>query len=139
MDPKVEELFTGVDHILHAGDIGYASIIVELQMIAPTTAVLGNNDAGLPFPETATVEIAGVKFLVHHIVNPMRVVPPLEERIRRAGSDVIVFGHTHRKCDQTEGGRRFVNPGYSGRPRFGEARSVAIFDTESARIEFLPL
>jgi hypothetical protein len=135
----VAELFAGVDHILHAGDIGYASIIVELEMIAPVTAVLGNNDAGLPFPETASVELGGVRFVVHHIVNPARLPPPLEDRLRRERAEVVVFGHTHRKADSPAGGRRFLNPGYAGRPRFGEPRSVALFDTVHARVEFLPL
>jgi len=139
LDPRVEVLFAGVEHILHAGDIGYASIIVELEMIAPVTAVLGNNDAGLPFPETAVIERAGLRLLVHHIVNPSRLTPPLEERIRRERADVVVFGHTHRRHDAVAGGRRFVNPGYAGRPRFGDPRSVAIFDTTDAQVTFLPL
>ncbi len=139
LDPQVEELFAGVEHILHAGDIGYASIIVELGMIAPVTAVLGNNDAGLHFPQTAVIERGGLRFLVHHIVNPSRLLPPLEERIRRERVDVVVFGHTHRQYDAVTGGRRFLNPGYAGRPRFGEPRSVAVFDTENARVTFLPL
>ena len=49
LDPKIFELFAGVEHILHAGDIGFASIILELQEIAPVTAVYGNTDADLPF------------------------------------------------------------------------------------------
>ena len=27
LDPKVSKLFAGVEHILHAGDIGFAGII----------------------------------------------------------------------------------------------------------------
>ncbi|HAV64105.1 MAG TPA: YfcE family phosphodiesterase, partial [Verrucomicrobiales bacterium] len=46
LDPKIPALFQGVEHILHAGDIGYASIILELEQIAPVTAVLGNTDIG---------------------------------------------------------------------------------------------
>ena len=59
LDPRVESLFQGVDHILHAGDIGYASIILELEFIAPVTAVNGNNDAELTFKETECVEQIG--------------------------------------------------------------------------------
>jgi len=49
LDPRVETLFAGVDHILHAGDIGYATIILELEFLAPVTAVLGNCDDELGF------------------------------------------------------------------------------------------
>ena len=59
-----------MDHILHAGDIGDAFIEFELEQLAPVTAVTGNTDAGLSFKETEVVELAGRKFLVHHIVNP---------------------------------------------------------------------
>ena len=58
LDPRVEKLFAGVEHILHAGDIGDPMIELELKFIAPVTAVLGNTDLGLPFPLTETVELA---------------------------------------------------------------------------------
>ena len=43
LDPKVHKLFEGVEHILHAGDIGLPSILLELQEIAPVTAVSGRS------------------------------------------------------------------------------------------------
>ena len=42
--PEVFEVFAGVDHILHAGDIGPLDILTELEAIAPVTAVFGNTD-----------------------------------------------------------------------------------------------
>ena len=42
--PEVFEVFREVDHILHAGDVGPASILDELEAIAPVTAVYGNTD-----------------------------------------------------------------------------------------------
>ena len=71
LDPKIAELFSGVGHILHAGDIGNTSIISELEEIAPVTAVYGNTDMGLPFEETEGIELGTRKFLIHHIVNPL--------------------------------------------------------------------
>ena len=70
LDPRVPTIFAGVDHILHAGDVGLSLILNELELIAPVTAVLGNNDSHLPIPETAMVLLGGKKFLVHHIVTP---------------------------------------------------------------------
>ena len=49
LDPKVFELFTGVSHILHAGDIGPDALIAELETIAPVTAVIGNTDSSPTF------------------------------------------------------------------------------------------
>ena len=42
LNPKVLDLLVGVEHILHAGDIGDAGIIEALARIAPVTTVRGN-------------------------------------------------------------------------------------------------
>jgi putative phosphoesterase len=47
-------------------------------------------------------------------------------RILRAQPDVVVFGHTHRSFGQSVDGTFFFNPGYAGKPRFAQPRSVAI-------------
>ena len=141
LDPKIPELFVGVGHILHAGDIGNATIIYELEEIAPVTAVYGNTDTGLPFKETEVIEVAARKFLIHHIVNPHALGERVKERIARAQPHVVVFGHTHRTFCETIGGVLYVNPGSAGKPKFGLGRTVAILhcDAKEIRHEFLPL
>lgn len=141
LDPKIPKLFAGVEHILHAGDIGFASIILELEEIAPVTAVYGNTDVDMPFRETEVIQLAGRKFLVHHIVNPQSPGERAKERILRVQPDVVVFGHTHKKCFEAIGGIFFLNPGYSGKPKSGVDRSVAILHcgAQEMRAEFLPL
>src|SRR5581483_116168 len=42
--PAVLDVFRGVDHILHAGDIGGEEVLKALGEIAPVTACAGNND-----------------------------------------------------------------------------------------------
>ncbi len=140
-DPKIRTLFAGVDHIMHAGDIGLPWIILELEFIAPVTAVLGNNDQGLSFKETEVVKLGGRKFLVHHIVDIHRPAEAVARRIAREKPDVVVFGHSHKPFDEVRDGRLYFNPGYAGRPRFGQARSVAILhcDESGVRAEFCPL
>lgn len=141
LDPKVFDLFSGVDHILHAGDIGFASLILELEEIAPVTAVLGNTDMDLPFKETEVVKLSGRKFLVHHIGHPQQLSERAAARVKRERPDVVVFGHTHRQFDVTLDGIRFFNPGYSGKPKHGADRSIAVLhcDAQGIRPEFLPL
>lgn len=127
-DPKIPEIFAGVDHILHAGDIGTGRILMQLESIAPVTAVLGNNDygiAGLDCRETETVELNGVRFLVHHIVNPRCAVDSIGERFLRDRPRCVIFGHTHERFDREVDGVRFVNPGYAGKQRFSLERCVA--------------
>jgi putative phosphoesterase len=141
LDPRVEKLFAGVDHILHAGDIGYASIILELQFIAPVTAVLGNCDSDISYRLTEVIELAQQKFLVHHIVNPWALSETAGQRIAREKPAAVVFGHTHKPFAETVDGIFYFNPGYAGKPKLGAARSVAILhlDGKGIRPEFIPL
>jgi hypothetical protein len=141
LDPRVERIFAGVDHILHAGDIGNEIIEFELKAIAPTILVLGNNDPDLTFKETEAVTLAGKKFLLHHIVNPRALADKVAARIQRERPDVVVFGHTHKRFSETVNGVLFFNPGYAGKPRFGIERSIAILhcDETGIRHDFILL
>lgn len=126
LDPKVAEHFAGVDHILHAGDIGWAGLVLELEQIAPVTAVTGNTDSDLPFRETAVVAVADRKFLIQHIVDPRRLAASLAQRITREGAEVVVFGHTHEPRYEVIDGVLFVNPGSAGKSRFGKPRTLGL-------------
>ncbi len=141
LDPRVEKLFAGVDHILHAGDIGNPMIELELKFLAPVTLVLGNNDPDLNFRETELVTLADKKFLIHHIVNPRALSEKVQTRIERDRPDVVVFGHTHKKFAETVDGVLFFNPGYAGKPKFGAERSVAVLHVngKDLRHDFIPL
>ena len=142
LDPKVFHLFAGVDHILHGGDIGLPCLILELEALAPVTAVLGNtDDPGLHFKQTEVVELATRKFLLHHIVNPHQIAEPIKRRIARERPSAVVFGHTHKPFCKTIGGTLFFNPGYAGKSRFGLERSVAILHCEGQHLrpQFLNL
>ena len=141
-DPLIPQLFAGVDHILHGGDIGKPAILLALEQIAPVTAVAGNtDDPGFQYPQTAVVELAGRKFLVQQIVKPHALADPIKARLARERPDVVVFGHTHKPFSETIGGTRFFNPGYAGKSRFGLERSVAILHCgeKGIRAEYLRL
>ena len=142
LDGKIGTLFEGVEHILHAGDIGLPRIILELEEIAPVTAVSGNtDDPGLNYRTTEVILLAGRKFLLHHIVNPHALTEQLQARTGREKPDVVVFGHTHKPFSERLNGTLFFNPGYAGKSRFGMERSVAILhcDKKSIRPEFIKL
>ena len=131
LDPKVPDLFQGVNHILHAGDIGLPWLILELEEIAPVTAVSGNTDSGLEYKETELVEVDGRKFLIHHKVDVKDPAEKLKRRIIRENPDVVVFGHTHKRYCETIGQTLFFNPGYAGKPRFRLVRSVAVLTCDA--------
>ena len=141
-DPRIPTLLAGVNHILHGGDIGLPIIVLELEQIAPVTAVGGNtDDPGFHYRQTQTVELASRKFLVHHIVNPQALAAPIRSRIARERPAVVIFGHTHKPFCETIGGTLFFNPGYAGKSRFGLERSVAILHCgeKEIRPEYLKL
>jgi hypothetical protein len=141
LDPRIFELFTGVSHILHAGDIGPDALIAELETIAPVTAVIGNTDTSSTFRLTEAIMLAGRKFLVHHIVEPYALREELRARVARERPDVVVFGHTHKVFCETVNGVLFFNPGSAGKPRSGRGRTAAVLHCEGMefRPEFLAL
>jgi len=141
-DPKISGFFQGVEHILHAGDIGLPSILLELQEIAPVTAVSGNtDDPGFNYPHTEVVRLGSRRFLIHHIVQPHHLSDSLKARVPREKADVVIFGHTHKPFNEVINGILFFNPGYASKSRFGMERTLAILhcDQEGIRAEFLLL
>ncbi len=137
------DLFDGVEHILHAGDVGPPDLLVELEAIAPVTAVYGNTD-GFPLRERTT-NVAVLDLDGHRVVvlHGDKLGSPTPERLRLSHPDarVIVYGHTHRPLvDETEG-ILVVNPGSAGAARFGIPPSVGILtlgDVVSVELLQLP-
>ena len=135
--PEVFDLFAGVDHILHAGDIGSLDLLVELEAIAPVTAVWGNtdpSDVGERLPEIARETIGGVEVVVIHgqqfgSPTPQRVVG------RFSDAGLVVFGHSHRPVIERIGGTLAVNPGSAGPRRFRDPVTVAIATIRDGRVE----
>jgi uncharacterized protein len=123
--PDAERCLAGVDHIVHAGDIGRPDIIAALRRIAPVTAIRGNVDTGAwagEYPETETVRLAGRAIFVVHDLKALRISPgPL-------GIDVVVSGHSHVPKVETLGGVLYLNPGSAGRRRFRLPITLATLD-----------
>lgn len=136
LDTRIPELFAGVDHILHGGDVGTPRVLAELENIAPVTAVLGNVDGGMALKLTEVVELGGRKFLLHHIVDPRNLSEDLAQTIARARPDVVIFGHTHKPFSENIGDTRFFNPGYAGPQRFNLPRTVALMFMDNGRMRF---
>ena len=145
LNPKVPELLAGVEHILHAGDIGDAGIIEELARIAPVTTVRGNNDRMGPeslFPEEIEVELDGWNFfLTHEVKVPKGPDDPSMEIYRKAGADVVVFGHSHIALQLQIGTVLFFNPGAAGKRRFKVVPSIGILklNRESVHGTIIPI
>jgi putative phosphoesterase len=141
-DPKIPSLFAGVEHILHAGDIGNPTIIAQLEEIAPVTAVNGNtDDPAFRYPQTRIIEIEKTRFLIHHIVSPHVLEASLAARIKTEQAGWVLFGHTHKPFWDIVNGITFFNPGYAGKSRFGMERTLAILECDAGGIKhrYVPL
>ena len=136
LDPQVPKIFAGVDRILHAGDVGQHLLLLELEQIAPVTAVVGNTDAGLPLRETESITLAGKKFLIHHIVTPGLGSPRIDQLLHTDPPDVVMFGHTHKPYAQWVDKILFFNPGSAGRKRFDLPRTVALMEINGGEITY---
>ncbi len=119
--PEALNRLAEVDHIIHAGDIGALEVIERLRILAPVTAIRGNNDTdgwAKDYPEEAVLELQSRTILILHDLKTL-----LERRY-----DVIVSGHSHKPNIETKGGVLYLNPGSAGPRRFKLPISVAILE-----------
>ena len=135
--PQVFEVFEGVEHILHAGDVGDPDILVELAAIAPVTAVWGNVDGmelRTRIPEIARLELGGVRIVILH---GMQLGSPTPQKTAAAHPDagLVVFGHSHRPVIQQAGPTLAVNPGSAGPRRFKDPVTVAVAEVENGTVQ----
>ena len=136
LHPRVFELFAGVDHILHAGDVGDEEILVDLALIAPVTAVAGNVDGFRcgSAREEARVTLGGLRFYLTHILDrPLAPRAAVVEALRVEPADVVVFGHSHLPHDARLGALWFFNPASAGPRRFDYPCSVGILEDAGGR------
>ena len=122
---EVEEVFAGVEHVLHAGDVGSQDVLDGLAALAPVTAVRGNVDGGFDLPEVARLELAGIRVVV---VHGHRLASRTPETVAAAYPDagLVVFGHSHRPVVGRVGDVLAVNPGSAGRQTFRNPVTVAL-------------
>ena len=131
--PEVFQAFAEVDHILHAGDIGPADLLTELESLAPVTAVYGNTDHDEVrdrLPQVASIELEGFDIVLTH---GDQLGVPTPENLNAAFPDaqIIVYGHTHRPLlTIVDVVVTVMNPGGAGHRRFGLPPSVGILELE---------
>jgi len=132
--PEVLDVFTGVERIVHAGDVGGAHVLDALRTIAPVTVVGGNNDDGSDGYDIARVTAGGLRILVTHILpRPSEPREEIASALRRKPADVVVFGHSHLPHNETIGGVTFFNPASAGPRRFDYPVAVGLYDGVALR------
>ena len=153
----------GCDFIIHAGDIGDASILKRLETVAPVTAVLGNNDYDLFAPDVQRPDVRspaaqhpaaqrpavrryahpvidGVRFLVAHRPNEVRLAGGRMGDLAPGDPlpDVCVHGHTHIPEIKTKGeaapAKLIACPGSASFPRGGYPETIAMLEIEAGHV-----
>ncbi len=134
---KIFNIFEKVDYIIHAGDVGSADILNELETIAPVKAVYGNMDS---FPLVSdynrmeTFSLGGWSFcLIHAISSPRSFAYELFKMQKEI--DIVIFGHTHQKEHTVFNEIQFINPGSASKPRHSVKGSVALLQLNKNEIE----
>lgn len=126
-DPAIARHFCGVDHIIHAGDIGKRSVIEQLEAIAPVTAVSGNIDGyeASGFPTEAIITVNGFRIAIRHVVfEGGKLTKEGRAFLDRTQPDMCIFGHTHQARNEWLGDTLLFNPGSAGPKRFRLPRMV---------------
>ena len=121
--PEALDALAGVEHILHAGDVGDVTILDALRGIAPVTAIRGNIDSNGPcreLPETEAVELGGCLIYMVHAIGDLDLSPSA------AGMRMVVHGHSHQPSLEERGGVLYLNPGSAGARRFTLPVTVAL-------------
>jgi len=118
--PEVLPALTGVQRILHLGDVGKISILEDLRKIAPVTAIRGNVDREGPCAELPETEIIPIEVPKHaaryiYMLHDLKTLhlDPVAGRFA-----AVLYGHTHIPSITHKRGVLYFNPGSCGPRRF---------------------
>lgn len=146
VDDRVVETALDCDFVVHAGDVGGRAVLDALD---PGTgrliAVRGNNDVREKWhrpdwpllealPWEARLGLPGGEVVVvhgHRYGNPGRS----HERMRRdyPQARLVVYGHSHRQCEDRRTRPWILNPGAAGRVRTFGGPTICILEASAAR------
>jgi uncharacterized protein len=121
--PAAIEALRGVEHILHAGDVGDPAILGALRELAPVTAIGGNIDAEgacANLPATEVITLDGHTFYMLHDRQALDLNPVA------AGFSAVISGHSHKPLIEWRNGVLYMNPGSAGPRRFSLPISLGL-------------
>lgn len=110
--PECISVLETCEVILHAGDVGKPEVLHRLREIAEVYVVRGNvdKDWAEDLPVELEAELYG--FRIYMVHNKKQVKADLTD------TDIVVYGHSHKYEERTEGKILYLNPGSCGGRRF---------------------
>jgi putative phosphoesterase len=129
--PEALDFLRGYDHIIHGGDVHKPGVLEELALVAPVSAVRGNNDEGpwsTALAESEVLTLGDKRIYVIHDLSLIDIDP------HAAKIDVVVHGHSHKPGIEQRGEVIYINPGSAGPRRFKLPISVGELVIEGGKI-----
>lgn len=136
-DPAIVRHLQGVNHIIHAGDIGGRTVIDQLEAIAPVTAVSGNIDGyeASGFPLERMIELGSLRIAIRHIVyEGGKLRKDGRAFLDRTRPNICIFGHTHQPKCEWLGDTLLFNPGSAGPKRFKLPRGLGLLTISEGKV-----
>jgi putative phosphoesterase len=130
---EVLDIFSEVQFIFHAGDIGSDDVIEGLKIISPVYAVYGNVDTWpitIHYPDMLVTKLDDLHIcLVHQIPSPKIFSYQLFKKGIKA--DIVIFGHTHAAGFEHFRNILFLNPGSAVKPRDRRNGTIALLNLKN--------
>ena len=141
IDERILHHLQGCDEIWHAGDIGAAAVVDELEKLAPLRAVWGNIDGKelrQRYPEQLRFTCGGKKIWITHIGGtPPRYNPAIRPVLKEEKPDIFICGHSHilRVMHDPSFNVLYMNPGAAGKHGFHKMRTMLRFSIEEGTLK----
>jgi putative phosphoesterase len=135
MDERILEFASGVDVVLHAGDMGAHESMDRLEAASKqTVGVYGNIDDHIMrrrFPLHQKFKIGGMKIWMTHIGGyPPNYNLRVRETIKKEQPDIFICGHSHilKVINDPKIQCLHMNPGAAGQHGFHKVRTMLRFE-----------
>lgn len=144
LDPRISEVLSGVDVILHAGDIMSNDVLEQLSNLTKQViSVAGNNDIESVWPtkhadivnaipEVVELDVQGQKLgLIHG--HQYGMSQPDHQKLRQVFDDcrMVIYGHTHKQVIDNTESPWIINPGAAGKIRTKGGPGCLILEIEN--------
>jgi len=140
LDPRLFEIFSGVDEIWHAGDIGTIRTANQLATLKYLRAVSGNidgNDIRQQYPKFEVFECEQISVWMTHIGGrPGKYERDIKKMLESGPPKLFICGHSHIlkvMYDRTYD-MMYINPGAAGQSGSHQIRTILRFTIEGTNM-----
>ena len=143
LDPSVFEYFEDCDEVWHAGDIGKAEVVDQLEEFKPLKAVYGNIDSKelrVRYPEDLRFDCEGLDVWITHIGGyPGRYNKRVRAMMAENPPGLFICGHSHilKVMPDKQHQLLHMNPGACGHHGMHQMRTLLRFSIDEGKVKDL--